>query len=129
MIMLLFIRNTGNAPSAFRYEDGQHLMIAMAGLLAEHMCFHLTGEEDEEAQPLSPGTNASGANMLPLCITRLTKLEQLRLAGDWRRPKVPFPSLPKEGEGCPKALLFLPCPDQLPLYEQITAAAAAQTWL
>jgi hypothetical protein len=48
-------------------------------------------EGEEEEQPPSPGTNASGANMLPMCITRLTKLETLRLAGDWRRPKVVLP--------------------------------------
>lgn len=40
--------------------------------------------------PPSPGTSVAGANMLPACITRLTKLKDLRLAGDWRRPKVCF---------------------------------------
>ncbi len=70
--------------------------------LTEHTCLYSTGEEEEEeeAQPSSPGTHASGANMLPLCITRLTKLEQLRLAGDWRRPKVPFLFFPAQKPFC-----------------------------
>lgn len=38
--------------------------------------------------PPSPGTHAAGGNMLPACITRLIKLQDLRLAGDLRRPKV-----------------------------------------
>ena len=37
--------------------------------------------------PPSP-KSAAGNNMLPPCITRLTRLQDLRLAGDWRRPKV-----------------------------------------
>ena len=48
---------------------------------------HASGE-DGDAVPPSPATHAAGGNMLPACITRLTKLQDLRLAGDWRRPKV-----------------------------------------
>lgn len=41
--------------------------------------------------PPTPKSAIRGGNMLPACITRLTKLEDLRLAGDWRRPKVALP--------------------------------------
>jgi hypothetical protein len=49
---------------------------------------HMLAGEDGEVVPPSPATRAAGGNMLPVCITRLTKLQELRLAGDWRRPKV-----------------------------------------
>ncbi len=49
---------------------------------------------DVDEPPPSP-KSAAGNNMLPPCITRLTRLQDLRLAGDWRRPKVrPSPPPP-----------------------------------
>ena len=44
--------------------------------------------EGEEAPPPPSPKTAAGNNMLPACITRLTLLRDLRLSGDWRRPKV-----------------------------------------
>lgn len=48
-------------------------------------------DTDEDAAPPSPKT-AAGNNMLPDCITRLTRLQDLRLSGDWRRPQVTLPA-------------------------------------
>ncbi len=50
------------------------------------------GDYEDDDQPRTPKSAIRGGNMLPACITRLTQLEELRLAGDWRRPKVPASS-------------------------------------